>query len=591
MNTDILKNYLSENSIDSSSLKVNYSFEEINNGIVYNELHSGSAHYPEAGCLDAGILPGIPVNCVVNPEFENFKSCCSMGYFDSDTILRIGNKFENTEWTVFLNYNNNVIRDDRDKCEVLISSMSSPTGISGFNLGINGANRMYFEYVNTDGILRNLILPNEVELYNLVSISKSDSSITISNHDPFSRKNYTQTYETLDFVNSDIWTIGGFYITGNYERYRGFKGFIDDYIAFDTSFSTTQANLISEALYYTGTRDAYQVNTPRTVESISGAPTMVSIATESAVTGYDLSPISSINTVCGTPVNVCEKIPLYGPGTKEVLDFQRVNVEIIDVEYVPEEKLYNEVYTSNYGEKNIVFLKNIDNKDIYEIYSQSGYNNNLNHTSEYDGSYLSFPIKDAHVGKKINIFINGVHSSPDWDYVISDKFISSGSGFLFESTDSLMYDVISNDPVYHIYDGTTYPELNLVGTGYLNKDLYFNGQKMISGLNYEEFHAESTSGVRVFPLEESITQGVSGEYVFVETSSMRSITYTGTMEAFDSLSFNLRNEQVWLNGYRQIEGVDYIKTSDKSLLNNDLRLETKSNIIYNNDGNFFDVSA
>ena len=114
---------------------------------------------------------------------------------------------------------------------------------------------------------------------------------------------------------------------------------------------------------------------------------------------------------------------------------------------------------------------------------------------------------------------------------------------------------------------------------------------MISGLNYEEFHAESTSGVRVFPLEESITQGVSGEYVFVETSSMRSITYTGTMEAFDSLSFNLRNEQVWLNGYRQIEGVDYIKTSDKSLLNNDLRLETKSNIIYNNDGNFFDVSA
>ncbi|MBC8395288.1 MAG: hypothetical protein H8E05_01205 [Bacteroidetes bacterium] len=590
MNSDILKNYLSVNSIDSSSLKVNYSFEEINNGIVHNELHSGSAHYPEAGCLDAGVLPGIPVNCVVNPDFENFKSCCSMGYFDSDTILRIGEKFEQTEWTIFVNYNNNVIRDDRDKSEVLVSSMSSPTGISGFNMGINGANRMYFEYVNTDGILKNLILPREVELYNLVSVSKSESNIVISNHDPFSRRNYIQPYEALDFVDSHIWTIGGFYETGNYERYRGFKGFIDDYIAFDMSFSTTQTNLISEALYYTGVKEAYQIQTTRTVETITGAPTMVSVPTESGITGYNLVPLSTVNTACGTPVNVCIQEPMYGPGTKEVLDFARVNVDIVDVEYVPEEKLYNETYTSNYGEKNIVFLKDIDLKDVYEIYSQSGFNSNLNHTGLYDPAYESFAINDSHVGKKINAFINGVQSSPTGDYSLSQNLVSSGSGFIFESTDTLSYDVISSDPIYYEYDGTTYPEVNLVGGEYLNKDIYFNGQKMISGLNYQEFHAE-TSGVTIFPIEESITQGVSGEYVLVEPSEMRSISYTGTIEAFDSLSFNLRNEQVWLNGYRQIEGLDYVKTSDKSLLNSDLRLETKSNIIYNNDGNFFNVSA
>ena len=89
-----------------------------------------------------------------------------------------------------------------------------------------------------------------------------------------------------------------------------------------------------------------------------------------------------------------------------------------------------------------------------------------------------------------------------------------------------------------------------------------------------------------------ISQG-SGANVTIPPGDVKVVYLDGAgsgaavVDAFDSLSFNLRNEQIWLNGYRQIENVDYIKTSDKSLLNGDIRLESKSHLIYNNSEDFW----
>ena len=594
MNSGILYNYLDSNSFDKENLIVNYSFEEINDSVVFNEIYTNDLHYPSAGCLDASVYPGIPISCVSNPEFESFKGCCSMGYFDSQTVLRIGNTFDSTSWSIFVNYNNNVIRNDRDKAEVILSSMESPTGISGFNLGINGSNRLYFEYISSDGILKNIVLPKEVELYNLISVSKSPNVISISNHDPFSRKDYNVDYYMDDFADSNVWTLGGFYNTGSFERYRGFRGFVDDFLLFDAEYTVAQRNLVSEALYFTGIKDAYEKETVKTIETITGAPTIISTPTSSGITGYEMEAIPGINTVCNTPVTVCNKTALYGDGYEDVLDFERVNIDVTEIELIPEEKLYNEVYTSNYGEKNIVFLKDIDVKDIYEIYSQSGYDPNLNKSYAFDVGYSSFIISDTDAGKNLNVFINGVHALPGDGYSISDFYISSGTGYIFESTDTLIYDVIDSPVISYAYDGIDYPEIILTGEMWLDKDVYFRGQKLLSGQDYIEFFeygedgsTMTQSGIEIYPKEESNDKGITGSYAFVNHGDLRSVVYTGTVDAFDSLSFNLRNEQIWLNGYRQIENVDYIKTSDKSLLNGDIRLESKSHLIYNNSEDFW----
>ena len=102
---------------------------------------------------------------------------------------------------------------------------------------------------------------------------------------------------------------------------------------------------------------------------------------------------------CCTSVNhvVCHGIP----GEKYLRDGDSINIDVTEIELIPEEKLYNEVYTSNYGEKNIVFLKDIDVKDIYEIYSQSGYDPNLNKSYAFDVGYSSFIISDTDIFLKI----------------------------------------------------------------------------------------------------------------------------------------------------------------------------------------------
>ena len=252
MDTTTLHNYLDNNSFSRESLLVNYSFEKIENGIVFNEIYDTDRHYPEPGCLNAAIYPGILVSCADHTQFDAYKGCCSMGYFDSTTAVRIGYKLPHNEWTVFLNYNNRVARNDRDRAEVLFSSMPTPTAASGFNVGLNGANRLYFEYVNTLGEKKNVVLPDQIENYNIISIAKSANDVTISNHDPFSRKDYSIYYAFDDVMaDSDVWTLGNFtasYETADHKRYRGFNGYIDDFILFNVAYSEDQRNILSEGL-------------------------------------------------------------------------------------------------------------------------------------------------------------------------------------------------------------------------------------------------------------------------------------------------------------------------------------------------------
>jgi hypothetical protein len=594
MDSGILYDYLSNNSLDTGNLMVNYSFEKIQGGVVYNEIYTDADHFPQAGCLNASIWPGILVSCVNHTGFESFKTCCSMAYFDSNTVMRVGHRVEEEDWTIFINYNNNVIRD-KEKAEVIFSSMDSPSAVSGFNFGINGSNRAYLEYVSTNGILKTVILPRELELYNLISIAKNKSQISISNHDPFSRKNYTTAYYSNDFVDSSIWTIGGFYKTGIYERYKGFRGWIDDFIVFDSFYGEIERNTISEALYFTGTEEAYEQTGTQIVSTISGAPTIISKASSSAITGYEMRALNDVKTVCDTPITICEKIDLTGSGYIDVLEFPRVNVEEMIIDIVPEQRLYNELYTSKYAEKNVVFLKDIDYKDYYEIHSNSGYDANLNKVGTFEQGFGAFLINDLDVGKDMDIFINGAFqlNGTGYNLASTDFIVYTGVDFEFDKVDNLLYDISKEAAVHYVYGGDEYPSLTLTGQQYLNKDIYFRGQKQISGENenYEEWYAAQYSGVQIGTIDDGYNKGIPGVYSFVARSELFEQQYSGTVDAYDRLNFNLRNEKIWLNGWRQIEDVDYIKTSEQSLLNSDLRLEKKTYLIYNNEGNYFDITV
>ena len=92
-------------------------------------------------------------------------------------MIRLGEKINSRDWTVFINYNHNFPRNDRDKAEVLFTSMEAPWSYSGFFVGINGANRLFFEYAAGNKTKKVLTLPKELEQYEIISVSKSNTAI------------------------------------------------------------------------------------------------------------------------------------------------------------------------------------------------------------------------------------------------------------------------------------------------------------------------------------------------------------------------------------------------------------------------------
>ena len=86
------------------------------------------------------------------------------------------------DWTFFVDYNHPTA-PPRDKATVLVSSMDSYTGTSGFNFGINGSNRPYFEYINSENARKIYTHSKEVGINNLISVSQGPNALSITNHD------------------------------------------------------------------------------------------------------------------------------------------------------------------------------------------------------------------------------------------------------------------------------------------------------------------------------------------------------------------------------------------------------------------------
>jgi hypothetical protein len=65
--------------------------------------------------------------------------------------------------------------------------------------------------------------------------------------------------------------------------------------------------------------------------------------------------------------------------------------------------------------------------------------------------------------------------------------------------------------------------------------------------------------------------------------------YTGYNDNNFNSSLSLFDEQIWVNGLRQMRGLDYLKVADFSLKYSSFSLEPFPDIIYNNDTGFFNV--
>jgi hypothetical protein len=202
------------------------------------------------------------------------------------------------------------------------------------------------------------------------------------------------------------------------------------------------------------------------------------------------------------------------------------------------------------------------------------------------------------------------------DYVIQNSGDLQSSG-VFGSSDDIMYDKIPGDNKHFLWTGQSdnhegvnreevagtgasgiiyfndyflgYEPYSVIGNAsQIETDIYFNGQKMMSGVNYTIDHVkdDNLSGYAI-KMDADTINDATGVFQFVPTVSGMGLFNKGTGVFEDGASsfqtsFTLMEEQVWINGVRQKFGEteDYVKASEFSKLSKGKRLKPKTTLAY-----------
>ena len=314
----------------------------------------------------------------------------------------------------------------------------------------------------------------------------------------------------------------------------------------------------------------------------------------------------------------------------------------------PEIKNADSEYMSGYGYPNVVFMESIDTVDNYEIRTRSaseispgnllnsriGINSSVSSPADLkQKTFINSPSEDVEtVSESFSssggaVFINGqlqmlgnsggaegLNAVEPGAYYMkhgSKIYTNPGSGVLTRPTEIIngeiftgdLQTIVSNSPDHLTFDdlfddgisgtaGNQFVEpyysgsgnLVLSGSQYLNKDLYMNGQKLLSGTNFLE------TGSTIEIVRSSFEDMATGEIIF-SPSSFYSNTITGNNGSFQVTPETLYQPQIYLNGVRQTQGINYLTTVDHSLLNSQVRITPQIAILYGNESGFFNYTG
>ena len=234
-------------------------------------------------------------------------------------------------------------------------------------------------------------------------------------------------------------------------------------------------------------------------------------------------------------------------------------------------------------------------------------------TAQRDGILI------VHVPAGSERLIQGLQTTVKLDYVGNYELQNSGelnASGLFLATDDLLYDkTISGSSNYLIWnnqsdagkirgsgsDGKMYFYGNNLNQPYdesydregviasqhdVGSDVYFNGQKMTSGINYTVGEITPASGIGM-EFDMNTLNGATGLFEFAATVSgvLDYNRHTGVGASAVQAPFGLIREQVWVNGVRQERGEakDYVKKSKFSRAASGTRLGKKTTTLYSSN--------
>jgi hypothetical protein len=400
-----LKYILDSLGIENNQIKASFDFQEnINPSLtVLPNFWSNSSV--------SGILNNI----------NNFYDFPGTGFFDGNTLMELNQSLELNDNSTFLFSFEKL----RQKDEILISSIggNSINNYSGFFIGVNDANKLYFKYWNSIEGPFTFTYNNILADKNLVFINKNNSTVTIGK---FNNNTFNFDIESFEIKNNFFLDNSKIFLggkTGNYPWVFGsnFSGYIDNFYFF-RDVSNFYLNNLAQGLFSninvllsTITNCYNEIVWKESgyfYSGITGVRINETVTQELAITGYELittgycyNTITGYqNVVIGTEIDcgIIRDIIFKQPIFAEVCDFYQIGVPVsgyinitgytqeilsglisgstgfftteeICNEFVSGETvqyILNNNYLSNLSFSEISFLKTIDKtkNDIIEIY-------------------------------------------------------------------------------------------------------------------------------------------------------------------------------------------------------------------------------
>ena len=581
MDSGILIKTFQKNFLETGNLVAFYSFDNPSGKVVFNQLYSSGDHFitGDSSKIDVDLYPAISVGSTSNPTSS---TPAGSGYFDYTDRLQVGTGINVEDWCVFFNFLQSTPPSGVSS-SILASTMSNPNDTSGVNIGLNAANKVYVDFINSSGNRQTYVHSQELSNFNnLVSVGKDGESLEIIYHDFINDKNDLEVFDVSGAKNSTDWFIGA--MPTMYGGYTGFSGYFDDILITKGGYAEAAKNIISDAFFTTGLESGYNKEVVVYSNEVTGRTLNYTGVTGTGVTGYENVLVDTVN---GVPIyNSSGVTGLLTGITVEYLT-GGLNISGTGISGVEPYNDFDFNYANKYADNCLIFNKKIDTSLKYEIYTfNSGYTGQqvqgLNEELIYNYDDNTFITLTGYSGQNLNVYMDGSAVYSGSGFSFNDYLVEFTGSFDIENTG--IYDFISGQQVATSYTGSA-GTISLTNAKYFNKDVYLDGKKLISGIEW----SGTASAIEI-----DASSSESGTYFFLPLHS-EAYTYlsgnriTGAAAQFINSNTKLINEQIWLDGLRQKEGVDYTKTSTYSILNSEKYLTGFTDLIFNNDTGFFNV--
>lgn len=599
MNRSILFDYLSDYSLDTGSLVGFYSFGEYSGDYTFNEKYSDAT----GSSISGGNVRFDTYPLVSLCSGETINSVSGSGYFDGNSAVQVGHKFDKENWTVILNYKSDDFSANRNLGRTLFTSYTSGADSSGFSVGLNGAQKLYFEYKDSGNAKHIKTLNAELGDKNIISISKSTNSksVELTFHDFLYDSSSTGTFDisdafsgATDLTVSNKLYFGDYYQTGVAD-YTGFSGYLDNLLIFDNALAETDKRNLAKLMISSGYLKERRTEETFLYTGFSGYPTVTTGVTGSGITGYQNVLSGTISSRCGgSGVNVYVSSGVSGGLTGTTVTYSSSSTVLTGTRLTlaDPEILTDNSLLSKYSRNNLTIFDEITNSGSLEVYNFYSINSNTNYNPNAVLSatgYLDLTTGYTS-GEKFSLFVNGVYqrsgtasgaSILSGDYYRSGSrkvYLESGvsfSGKLFDSVFDKYTGAFNSEA--HDYTGET-----IVSKNWGSYDIYLNGMKLLSGSG-EDYYQSGTSIV----VNTGSLHGATGELLAAPRQSFNN-RITGINDELFTDSSGFLSEQVWLNGQRILRNKNYKLVSDNSLLNNENKIRFIDDFnVYNGEGEGF----